>query len=138
MVWDAGPNGGFTTGTPWLPVKPPQLSRNVASQAGVPGSVLETYRALLAFRRSVARPARRPHPLSRPARTAPCLYQRAADAPLTCVFNLSPEAQTLAATGGAPIGPSQAASLELGRLTLGPNGFAFLAPTKAGAPVSLR
>ena len=51
MVWDASPNGGFTTGKPWLPVKAPQLARNVASQVGVAGSVLETYRAMLAYRR---------------------------------------------------------------------------------------
>jgi alpha-glucosidase len=43
--------GGFTDGTPWLPVKPPQRARNVAAQEGVPGSVLESYREMLAFRR---------------------------------------------------------------------------------------
>lgn len=50
MVWDASPNGGFTTGTPWLPVKGPQLARNVASQGE--GSVLEFYRQMIALRRS--------------------------------------------------------------------------------------
>ncbi|MGB8813465.1 MAG: alpha-amylase family glycosyl hydrolase, partial [Paracoccaceae bacterium] len=52
MVWEGTANGGFTTGVPWLPVKAPQLARNVAAQTGVEGSVLETYRALLAFRRA--------------------------------------------------------------------------------------
>ena len=34
MVWDASPNAGFTTGRPWLPVKPEQAARNVAAQEG--------------------------------------------------------------------------------------------------------
>ena len=33
MQWDASEHAGFTTGTPWLPVKPPQLARNAAAIA---------------------------------------------------------------------------------------------------------
>ncbi|MEZ4316341.1 MAG: alpha-amylase family glycosyl hydrolase [Myxococcota bacterium] len=51
MCWDASDHAGFTTGTPWLPVDPGYAERNVAAQTGDPGSVLETYRALLALRR---------------------------------------------------------------------------------------
>ncbi|PJN94364.1 alpha-glucosidase, partial [Amaricoccus sp. HAR-UPW-R2A-40] len=32
MVWDDAPNGGFSTGAPWLPVKAPQAARHVAGQ----------------------------------------------------------------------------------------------------------
>src|SRR5690606_38176588 len=40
MVWDGIPQGGFTTGRPWLPIKPPQLARNVAAQEATADSVL--------------------------------------------------------------------------------------------------
>ncbi|RKK03864.1 DUF3459 domain-containing protein [Pseudoroseomonas wenyumeiae] len=50
MLWDASPNGGFTTGTPWLPTGSTEV--NVAAQAGQPGSMLALYRQLIALRRS--------------------------------------------------------------------------------------
>jgi oligo-1,6-glucosidase len=51
MQWTSGPNGGFTTGRPWLPVNPNAAAINAADQAGRPGSVLSHTRALIAFRR---------------------------------------------------------------------------------------
>ena len=53
MQWEASPNGGFTSGHPWLPLVDP-LSRNVATQRGDPASLLAWYRRLLALRRSSA------------------------------------------------------------------------------------
>ena len=50
LPWTGGPNGGFTTGRPWLRMIPDIPARNVAVQAGTPGSVLETYRRLVAIR----------------------------------------------------------------------------------------
>jgi alpha-glucosidase len=47
MQWDA--TGGFTTGTPWLPLVDPE-ERNVEGQRGDPGSLLELYRRLLELR----------------------------------------------------------------------------------------
>lgn len=49
MQWDASANGGFTTGTPWLP---PGDTRqvNVASQTDDPASMFALYRRLLALR----------------------------------------------------------------------------------------
>lgn len=52
MQWDPTPNGGFTTGAPWLPLTDP-AQRNVADQARDPGSVLSLYRHLIALRRRV-------------------------------------------------------------------------------------
>jgi alpha-glucosidase len=52
MPWDATPNAGFTTGTPWLPLNSDWSERNVATQAQVPGSPLALYRRLLALRRT--------------------------------------------------------------------------------------
>ncbi|MBF8291152.1 MAG: Aamy protein, partial [Chloroflexi bacterium] len=53
MPWNDARNGGFTTpeARPWLPLVPDAATRNVATQAVDPGSVLSTYRRLLAIRR---------------------------------------------------------------------------------------
>ncbi len=54
MPWDgAERNAGFSTAEkPWLPVPPEHASIAVKSQDGVEGSVLEHYRAMMAFRQS--------------------------------------------------------------------------------------
>lgn len=52
MPWDAGPNAGFTTGAPWLPLNPDWPARNVAAQEADAGSMLALYRRLLALRRA--------------------------------------------------------------------------------------
>ena len=51
MQWDASPNGGFSPGTPWLPLVD-SGERNVAAQTEDPGSLLNLYRRLLALRHS--------------------------------------------------------------------------------------
>ena len=52
MQWDGSTGGGFSTGHPWLsPIDPAQ--RNVEAQRGDPGSLLELYRQLVAFRREL-------------------------------------------------------------------------------------
>ncbi len=131
MVWDGGPQGGFTTGRPWLPVKPPQLARNLAAQAGVAGSVVETYRALLAFRR--ATPALTGAAFRFHDAAEPLLVLSRGD--LLCAFNLGPAAVALAMPGGRMVGPSQAARLTGRKLHLGPCGFAFVAGSAgAGSP----
>jgi alpha-glucosidase len=126
MVWDGSANGGFTGGNvkPWLPVKAPQLARNVAGQQGVAGSVLESYRAMLAFRK--ATPALVVGDTKFLDLPEPVLGFLRGGAVL-CLFNLSAQAVSLTVSGvAAPDGPSQVAALSGGRLTLGPNGFAFL------------
>ncbi len=52
MPWTGGPNGGFTTGRPWLPLEPGYPSRNVEAQRRDPRSVWSFYRDLIALRRS--------------------------------------------------------------------------------------
>jgi alpha-glucosidase len=52
MQWDGSPTGGFTTAQPWLePVNPRQ--RNVEDERADPGSLLNLYRELIAFRSSL-------------------------------------------------------------------------------------
>ena len=53
MPWRAdAPNGGFTTGTPWLPMGAENLSRAVDVQEAEPTSLLHWTRSLLALRRA--------------------------------------------------------------------------------------
>jgi alpha-glucosidase len=51
MPWGGGPNGGFTSGRPWLRMAPDVETRNVAIQDADPSSVLATYRRLIWLRR---------------------------------------------------------------------------------------
>ena len=52
MQWDATPNAGFTTGTPWLPVADDFATTSVAAQRDEPRSLLTLHRRLLALRRA--------------------------------------------------------------------------------------
>jgi alpha-glucosidase len=52
MRWDASPNGGFTTGTPWLPIGAFVESINVATQVADPASMLQLVRRLIELRRA--------------------------------------------------------------------------------------
>ena len=128
MVWDGGVNGGFSlgNGTPWLPVKPPQLARNVASQQGVAGSVLETYRALITFRKAspaLMEGATRFHDLPEPVLG---FTRGTGAAALTCVFNLSPEPLALTLAGATSLTGPSAAKLAGAGLNLPANGYAWL------------
>jgi alpha-glucosidase len=132
MPWDQGraPNG-FTTGTPWLPIKPPQSALNVASQEGDPNSTLAFYRTILAWRKT--------HPVLALGDIDFCdtdepilAFRRSSeDGDMLCVFNLSPHDHIIAMSGlhdGAGAEPvSERATLGHDSLQLGPNGFAFIA-----------
>jgi oligo-1,6-glucosidase len=50
MQWDSSSNGGFSSGTPWIPVNPNYKTINAASQVGDPGSVFSFYKALIKLR----------------------------------------------------------------------------------------
>ncbi|WP_310551606.1 glycoside hydrolase family 13 protein [Paenibacillus glufosinatiresistens] len=50
MQWDDTPNGGFTTGKPWLHVNPNYTEINVARNLEDPDSVFHCYRKLIALR----------------------------------------------------------------------------------------
>jgi alpha-glucosidase len=55
MVWsDNAPNGGFSHGTPWLPIAEEHGALAVARQDGDPASMLETTRRLIAVRKGSA------------------------------------------------------------------------------------
>ena len=52
MQWDASEHGGFTTGTPWLPLNPNTSEVNVEAQIDDADSVLAHYRRLIELRHS--------------------------------------------------------------------------------------
>jgi alpha-glucosidase len=90
MPWTSASLGGFTTGTPWLPLSGANLARAVGLQEGEAGSQLALTRELLALRKQ--------HPALRLGALGQCV----ADGSLLCVvrslrgervrclFNLSP------------------------------------------------
>ena len=53
MQWDTGAHAGFTTGgTPWLPIPPSAKTYNVQVESQDADSIFNTYKRLLALRRS--------------------------------------------------------------------------------------
>lgn len=52
VQWSAGPHAGFTTGTPWIKANPDYPAFNAEAQDRDPGSILNFYRRLLAFRKA--------------------------------------------------------------------------------------
>jgi len=51
MQWTSGPNAGFTTRKPWLPVPPSAKTHNVETESKEPDSVLSFYKRVLKLRR---------------------------------------------------------------------------------------
>ena len=51
VQWDATPNAGFTTGTPWMPVNPNYKTINAQAEVLEPNSIFNHYRKLIAFRK---------------------------------------------------------------------------------------
>ncbi|WP_299520075.1 alpha-glucosidase [uncultured Serinicoccus sp.] len=69
VQWTDAPGAGFTSGEPWIGINPNHTEINAAAQTGVPGSVLEHHRALVALRhdeevvaRGTVRPLAMDHP----------------------------------------------------------------------------
>jgi alpha-glucosidase len=90
MPWRNERLGGFTTGTPWLPLSPANLARAVVLQADDPASQLVLTRHLLALRKT--------HPALRLGALTDCRaeerllsFERVGGGErIRCLFNLSP------------------------------------------------
>ncbi|WP_260923713.1 alpha-amylase family glycosyl hydrolase [Novosphingobium sp. 9] len=113
MPWREEPRGGFTTGTPWLPLSTGNLGRAVEVQERDPGSMLHFTRALLALRKAT--------PALRLGRIEHCVaegdilrferawHENGVARRVLCVFNLGsaeqspelPEGEVLFAVNGA-------------------------------------
>ncbi|MGN6157735.1 MAG: alpha-glucosidase family protein [Devosia sp.] len=127
IPWDTSdsPNG-FSNVKPWLPVKYEHSVLNVATQNADPDSTLQFYRQALAFRR--AHEALIDGDIEFLKTNEPVLAFRRSNGAesLVCLYNLSPQSVRISLTGEAEIVLMQAAERKKDRLTLGPNGFAFL------------
>jgi alpha-glucosidase len=132
IPWEEGeaPNG-FTTGRPWLPVKPAQSALNVARQEADPDATLHFYRRMLAFRRDNPVLVEGGIDFIRTSEPVLALRRTGPDGNMLCLFNLSAEPAKLSLDGlpedAAPLPISGNAELKRGRLTLGANGYAFFA-----------
>jgi oligo-1,6-glucosidase len=51
MLWENAPNGGFTTGRPWLPVNKNYNTVNARQAVNDPNSIYHHYRQLMELRR---------------------------------------------------------------------------------------
>ena len=52
MQWDDSANAGFTSGTPWIDVNPNYITINTEAEKKDPDSVLNYYKAMIAFRKA--------------------------------------------------------------------------------------
>jgi alpha-glucosidase len=139
IPWDEGePPNGFTTGKPWLPIKLPQSVLNVAAEEADLDSMLNYYRRLITWRKNREALVDGDIEFFKTAEPVLAFRRTGAAGDFICVFNLSPGVQTVTvsglAEGAVPEGISERASLKGRKLTLGPNGFAFL-PDASGAVV---
>ncbi|HET7561030.1 MAG TPA: alpha-glucosidase family protein [Rhodanobacteraceae bacterium] len=116
MPWQAEANGGFTSGTPWLPVPREHLDLAVAVQTGNPVSTLNSFRIFMHWRR--AHPALRSGTISFIDTPEPVLaFTRSADAEnLLVAFNLSDHAAELELPPLGKIQPLQGHGLREGTL----------------------
>jgi alpha-glucosidase len=141
IPWDEGePPNGFTSGRPWLPVKPPHAALNVASQEADPHSMLHFYRRMLAWRRANAVLADGGMQFFNVAEPVLAFRRTSETGNLVCVFNLSPAPVALSVGGleGGLTGMSGSAELKGRRLALGGNGFAFLREPGGSKVITLR
>ncbi len=110
MAWDGSPNGGFTTGTPWLGLPPGRETRNVADELIDPGSMLDHYRHLIGLR--TASPALRRGSLE---------MLSAADQPSSCLAYLRTDGdEHLLVVHNLSEGPAHVGPLAAGAHTVSP------------------
>ncbi len=119
MPWLDTPDGGFTTGTPWLPVPPEHLPLAVSRQEANPDSPLNALRRFLRWRRQQPPLCRGdiefvelPEPL--------LAFTRTLDSQsILAVFNLSDRPQAAALPALGPITPLETHGLSAGRVAGG-------------------
>jgi oligo-1,6-glucosidase len=126
VQWDDSPNGGFTTGTPWIGVNPNVDTVNAAAARADDRSVFHHYRRLIALRRSM--PVIVEGSFELVARDHPHVYaflRRLGDEHLLVACNFSGDHQTVEVPadlagralepviGNYPTGPVSGSSLSL-------------------------
>jgi alpha-glucosidase len=98
MQWGPGPHGGFSSGEPWLGLHSDHRQRHVAAQREDPGSVLATYRAIIALRRRLVVLQAGDLTLPEQAHAKVLSYRRGlGDASVRVLLNMSPTPQSWSA-----------------------------------------
>jgi alpha-glucosidase len=124
MSWDNSKFSGFSSSTPWLPVKETQRQLNVADQQNKPSSVLNFYREMLAFRKQNS-VLRNGNTLFINDDNSLLAFVRGDT--MLCIFNLGNQSITYQNTTEfnqcIKVGNTKVEGKEL---VLGANGFAFL------------
>jgi alpha-amylase len=130
MQWSSAPHGGFTTGTPWHPLRPDSATVTVAAQDRDPASLLNLHRRLIHLR--AANPALAGGelvPLSAEQAQVVAYLRRDGHRAVLVIANLgtTPTAVALNSdTGALPAGPYRLRSLlepaTAARLVVTPDG----------------
>ena len=102
LPWSAGEGGGFSSGTPWLPVSAEHRARNIERQESDPGSALHAFRRFLAWRRD--QPALRWGDIEflLATETTLVMRRRHPDQDLVAAFHLSDTAAQVDLPGSLP------------------------------------
>ena len=129
MPWGDGPNGaGFTSGEPWLPIPPEHKQLAVSRQEADPSSVLNRFRALLAWRKGQDLLRRGDIVFLDSDEDLLLFERRLEDRSLLCAFNLGDRTRTVSTPGPlvdvTPPG-GMPANVSHGRIELPPHGYLF-------------
>jgi alpha-amylase len=130
MQWSSAPHGGFTTGTPWHPLRPDSTTVTVAAQDRDPASLLNLHRRLIHLR--AANPALAGGelvPLSAEQAQVVAYLRRDGHRAVLVIANLGTTPTAVAVnsnTGALPAGPYRLRSLlepaTAARLVVTPDG----------------
>ncbi|HVE79059.1 MAG TPA: alpha-amylase family glycosyl hydrolase [Gemmatimonadaceae bacterium] len=99
MQWGAGPNAGFSSGTPWLPVARDYRVVNVEAQRADPRSLLSLYRRLIELRRAEPALSVGSYAALEASGDVLAYARRAGQRAIVVALNLGPERAELAAIG---------------------------------------
>ncbi len=125
MVWElSNQNGGFSEGSPWLPVSHAHLNHAVAAQEADPGALLHHYRRAIAFRAAHPALIKGTHDKVRHTGSIVHFIRSHAGEDIFVAVNLSAEPATMA----MPAGDWQQIGQELGSATHAPDGKLHLGP----------
>ena len=138
IPWEEGeaPNG-FTTGTPWLPIKPPASALNVAVQQQDPSSLLNYYREILALRRANATLVDGDIQFIKVSEPVLAFRRTGESGNLVCIFNLSPDTIRVTIEGEAEVVIARNTVRAKSRLTMEGNGFVYFREAPE-APIGLK
>lgn len=127
MVWDkSAANAGFSTADKtWLPVKAPQAARAVSGQDATNDSVLNTYRAALAFRKATPALSLGSTRFPKVADPVLAVERRHDDQVVTAFYNFSDKAISVKAQGAYDIAGPSTGIKNGDKIDLPPYGYVF-------------